>query len=257
MVLHHVAHGAGAVVVGAAVLHAEGFADADLHVVDVPGAPDRLEQTVGEAQGHQVLYGFLAQVVVDAEHLGFVEYLADGGIDRLRRFQRTADGFFQHDARLRRGHAGDGQVRGDVLEQVGRGGQVVHPTAAGIGAQVARQTAEIGALGRVHGEVIESLGEAAPGFGGEIGAGHLGPAAALGQGAEAVAVEGVAGQGEDAHLRMQATFAVKVIEGREQLVQREIAGAAEDEHVAGAGQGRSPSLQSDNGWCNCAEKRLM
>ncbi|MNQ73243.1 hypothetical protein D3C85_879700 [compost metagenome] len=87
VVLHHVAHGAGAVVVGAAVFHAQGFADADLHMVDVPGAPDRLEQAVGETQGHEVLHGFLAQVVVDAEHLGFVEHLADRGVDRLGRLQ--------------------------------------------------------------------------------------------------------------------------------------------------------------------------
>ena len=36
---------------------------------------------------------------------------------------------------------------------------------------------------------------------------------------------------------MQASFAMEVVEGRKQLVQREIAGTAEDEHVAGAGQG--------------------
>ncbi|MNP44846.1 hypothetical protein D3C76_1387240 [compost metagenome] len=133
----------------------------------------------------------------------------------------------------------------------------MHPSAARIRPQVARQATEVGALRHVHGEEVEALGEAAPGLLGEVGTCYVGPAAALGQRAVAIAVEGVAGQGEDAHLRMQATFAVKVIEGREQLVQREITGAAEDEHVAGAGQGRSPSLQSDNGWCNCAEKRLM
>ncbi|MNN65977.1 hypothetical protein D3C81_1815220 [compost metagenome] len=130
------------------------------------------------------------------------------------------------------------------------------PTAA-VRPQVAGEAAEVRALRHVHGEEVQALGEAAPGIDGEVGAGHLGPAAALGQRAVAVAVEGIAGQGEDAHLRMQATFAVKVIEGREQLVQREITGAAEDEHVAGAGQGRSPSLQSDIEWFNWAEKRLM
>ncbi|MNT84371.1 hypothetical protein D3C72_2243750 [compost metagenome] len=57
---------------------------------------------------------------------------------------------------------------------------------------------------------------------------------------------------------MQAPFAVKVIESREQLVQREIAGTAEDEHVAGAGQGCAlPSLHADKGSFNWAEKRLM
>ena len=93
MVLHHVAHRPGVVVVAAAVLHAKGLVDADLHMVDVRRAPDRLEQRIGEAQGHQVLHGFLAQVVVDAEHPRLVEHPADGLVDRPRRVQRMAQRF--------------------------------------------------------------------------------------------------------------------------------------------------------------------
>ncbi|MNN19597.1 hypothetical protein D3C81_1328430 [compost metagenome] len=83
VVLQHVAGRAGAVIVASAVLYTQGFADADLHVVDLAVAPYRLQQGVGEAQGHQVLHGLLAQVVVDTEHLGFLEHrtncLVDGG----------------------------------------------------------------------------------------------------------------------------------------------------------------------------------
>ncbi len=251
VVLHHVAHGAGLVVVAAAVLHAQGLAHADLHVVDVPGAPDRLEQGIGEAQRHEVLHRLLAQVVVDAEHLGFAEHLADGGVDRPGRLQGMADGLLQHDAVVRPAEPGDLQVPGDVLEQARGDGQVVDAGASLERAEVARQAAEIGALGHVHGEVVQPLGEPGPGLLGELGTGHLGAAMALGQGAVAVDVQGIAGNGEDAQLRMQAAVAMQVIERRQQLVKRQIAGAAKDQHVARLGHVCTPA------WFAWAGKRVM
>ena len=66
MVLHHVAQRAGGVVVAAAAaFHAEVFRAGDLDVADVFAVPERLEDGVGETQHHQVLCGFLAEIVVD------------------------------------------------------------------------------------------------------------------------------------------------------------------------------------------------
>ena len=62
MVLHHVAHRTRGIVIGASPFHADGFGHGDLHVVDVFGLPQRLEQYVGKAHGHQVLDRLLAQV---------------------------------------------------------------------------------------------------------------------------------------------------------------------------------------------------
>ncbi|MNP35151.1 hypothetical protein D3C76_1284730 [compost metagenome] len=87
MVLQHVAGRPGAVVVSAAVLYAEAFTDADLYMIDLVVAPHRLQQGIGKAQGHEVLHGFLAQVVVDAKHLRLVEHRADGLVDRGGRRQ--------------------------------------------------------------------------------------------------------------------------------------------------------------------------
>ena len=75
MVLHHVAQRAGAFVVRGAALDADGLGGGDLHVIDVAPVPDRLEHAVGEAEHQQVLDGLLAEVVIDAKDLIFVEVL--------------------------------------------------------------------------------------------------------------------------------------------------------------------------------------
>ncbi len=156
MVLQHVAGRPGAVVVGAAVLYPQGLAYADLHVVDLVVAPHRLQQGVGKTQGHEVLHSFLAQVVVDAKYLVFLQHCANRFVDGGSRFQRVADRLFQHDARFGVGQAGVMQVLGNRHEQVGSGGQVEDARQAAGLAQVARQAAEIGALRSIHGEIVDS-----------------------------------------------------------------------------------------------------
>ncbi|MDT4846314.1 hypothetical protein FQZ97_803300 [compost metagenome] len=236
MVLHHVAHGPGLVVVGAAVFHAEGLVDADLHVLDVRGAPQRLEQRVGEAQRHQVLHRFLAQVVVDAEHPRLVEHLADHLVDRPRRLQRMAERLFQHDAGFRPRQTGQREVLRDGREQRRGGRQVVHQHPALAAFQGAAQAVEIGALPGVHGEVGDARGEAAPGLQGEVGLRHLRPAMPLGEGEEGVVVHAPPGQGENPRIGWQAVLAMQVVERRKQLAQGQVAGAAEHQDVAGTGQ---------------------
>ncbi|MOA23241.1 hypothetical protein D3C78_1438490 [compost metagenome] len=57
--------------------------------------PLGFEQAVGKAQGNQVLYGFLAQVMVDAIDTVFRKVLRYGIVDPTRRVQVMADGLFQ------------------------------------------------------------------------------------------------------------------------------------------------------------------
>ena len=75
VVLHHVAQHAGAVEVAGAAFQADRLGDGDLHVVDDIGVPQPLENRIGEAQREQVLDGFLAEIMVDAEGLRFGEHL--------------------------------------------------------------------------------------------------------------------------------------------------------------------------------------
>src|ERR1700757_5218443 len=83
MVRHHVAQGAGGVVVIAAAADGKRFGDRDLNVVDVIAIPDRLEQSVGEAQHHDVLHRLLAEIVIDAENLVFLENAEELLIERM------------------------------------------------------------------------------------------------------------------------------------------------------------------------------
>ena len=101
---------AGAVVKGGALAGAEVLGHRDLHVVDGAAPPQRLDQRIGEAQGHQVLHRFLAQVVVDAEDARLVEAAADFVVDGERRREIAADRFLQHDPRAAVDQAGPREV---------------------------------------------------------------------------------------------------------------------------------------------------
>ena len=92
VVLHHVAHRAGAVVVvGPSLLDADGLGDRDLDELDVVPVPDRLEDGVVEAQAEQVLHRLLAQVVVDAQHLVLAELAVHRVVQRARTREVVAE----------------------------------------------------------------------------------------------------------------------------------------------------------------------
>ena len=98
MVLNHVPQRAALVVVAPAALDTKGFGDGDLHVVHVPGVPDRLEDPVRETEDQQVLHGFLAQVVVDAEDLALVKHGRDALVEGTGAGEVHAERFLDHHA---------------------------------------------------------------------------------------------------------------------------------------------------------------
>ena len=103
VVLHDVANRAGPVVVSAPALGAERLGHRDLHVVEVFLVPDRLENAVGEPQDHEVLDGFLAEVVVDAEDLPLGDALANLGVEHAGAVEVRAERLFDDDPRPRPG----------------------------------------------------------------------------------------------------------------------------------------------------------
>ncbi len=99
MVLHDVAHRTDAVVVTGALFDPERLRSGDLDVVDVLARPDGLEDAVREAQHEDVLHRFLAQVVIDAEHLVFAEDLLNDARELHRALEIVAIRLLHDDAR--------------------------------------------------------------------------------------------------------------------------------------------------------------
>ncbi len=83
-------------------------------MVDMGGIPDRLVQRIGKAQRHQVLDGFLAQIMIDAVDLVFAEVPADRDVQFMRAGKVVADRLFDHQPRALADHA----VRVQLLRYV-------------------------------------------------------------------------------------------------------------------------------------------
>ena len=84
MILEHVAHDAGRVVVAGPAADVDFFGHRDLHVVDVVAIPNRLEDRVREPQHEQVLHGLFAEVVIDAVDLLLAEDFVNHFVEPLR-----------------------------------------------------------------------------------------------------------------------------------------------------------------------------
>ena len=123
------------VVVGAAAaLHADGLGGGDLDVIDILPIEERLEDGVAEAEGEQVLDGFLAQVVVDPIDLVRSQEAGHSAIQFHRAGEVVAEWLFDHDAIPRAAgfsvkRAGAGEVFDDDIEEARFGGEVEEPVA--------------------------------------------------------------------------------------------------------------------------------
>ena len=235
VVLDHVAQRAGAVVEAAALFHAELLGNGDLDVGDGFAPPQRFEQGVAEAQREQVLHGRLAQVVVDAEHLPFVEHRPHRGIDGAVGGEVVAQGLLQHDARGGCGQACRGQMAADGGEQRRAGGQVHHRGVGGLLAQPRGQAGVVLRPRQIHAHIVQARCEARE---------FVGPGALVAfdvgkTGADPLAVTGVvelvARDADDPALRRQAAVAESLEQGRQQLAPGEVAGAAEKNQVEAHG----------------------
>ena len=120
MVLEHVPHHAGLLVIAGPVLDADGLGGGDLDVVHVLAVPHGLEDRVREAEDEDVLDGLLAEVVVDAEDLVLGEVLVHQPVQLPRRLQVAPERLFDHDAhprlRVRVANAYDHPLPREVLD---------------------------------------------------------------------------------------------------------------------------------------------
>ena len=155
MILHHVAQRAGVVVIAAAMLDAHRFGDGDGHIINVAPVPDRLEERIGKTEGQNVLHRLLAQIMIDAENLGFLEAGGENGVQGARRFQIVADRLLDHDPRpfaIPR-QSGLAEVFWNFAEHARRRGHV--EDAMGLGAPFLFQLRALFAQGRVSRQLLE------------------------------------------------------------------------------------------------------
>ena len=97
VVLHHVAHGADAVVESASSTDSFLFGDGDLDVVDEVTVPDGFPDGVCKTEVEEILDRFLAEVVVDTEEIGFVEAGVKVGDELASGGEVVAEGFLHND----------------------------------------------------------------------------------------------------------------------------------------------------------------
>ena len=99
MVLEHIAQRARLLIIPAPMLHAQCFRCRDLNMIYVAAVPDGFDDSVGEAEGQDVLYRLFAQIVVYAIDLLFLEDLMDAIVQVLRGGQIAPERLFDDDAR--------------------------------------------------------------------------------------------------------------------------------------------------------------
>ena len=147
-------------------------------------------------------------------------------IHLARRGQIVADRLLQHHARFRRHQVGAADIAADRAVQVGRGRQIEHTHARRI--EKLPQSVPVG-IGprRVQPRIVQASAEAVHHGGVEIGGGDMVLQRLHGTLAEAVVADVRAGGADDARLRRHLPVAHPIVQRRQQLAQRQVAGGAE------------------------------
>ena len=267
MVRHHVAQRAGAFVEPAAAFHTDRLGDGDLHVVDAVAVPQRLEQPVGEAEGHDALDRFLPQEVVDPVDLLLPQFAADAGVQRPGRGQVVAERLLDHHpapalrlavAQLLVQQAGMAQLLDGGAEEAVADRQVEQHVAVGLAVlgdvvQVVAQLLEAAGIVQVALHIGHGAGQALPGgLVDRIDAAFAGGVAdeALQHVVQAVGPGGGVllhhVHADDGEVLGQQAGVRQVVQRRHQQALGQVAAGAEDHHGAGAGRlGRAPRRGGD------------
>src|SRR5437588_330437 len=97
MIRNHIAESSGGIEVTAALFDSYGFRIRDLDGIDVATIPDRFKNRVVETKDEDVLYGFLAEVVIDAENLVLAQNSFNIAVQGFGRFQVVTEGLLDHE----------------------------------------------------------------------------------------------------------------------------------------------------------------
>ena len=231
MILNHVPQCAGVVVVIPAPFHADCFADRDLHMVDDVGVPQTLEYDVCKTQCEKVLHCLLAEKMIDPICLAFGKHLPHIVDDLPGRLQIVADRLFEHDTAIVGHQFLAMQVLADCTIQVWRRREIEDAHAIGCRLQNAVELLPPFRLGPVHPGIKHLLQERVQRIVGKLFCAHMLPQCCLGALAVTVVVQIGSGCRNDPARCGKLLVLKAVIQSRQKLAQREVAGGAEHDHV--------------------------
>ena len=97
MILDHVAQASALFVITTSGADAAVLRHRDLHALDVVPVPKGFENRVGKPLDQHILHRFLAEVMIDAEHLGFGQHTGQDVVQLPGRGQIATKGFFDDD----------------------------------------------------------------------------------------------------------------------------------------------------------------
>ena len=228
MVLQHVAHGAGVVVIVATAFHAHGFTYRDLHLLDMPRAPQRFEQRIAKAQRDEVLHTFLAKVVIGAVDAVFIKRLGHRIVDGNCAGQIFADGLFQHHPgtcarRTMRGQ----RLTGGAVE-LRRGAHVIEHITVAKRIHFCRQRGHRRRIIRTGRLVIQALQQTVQGGVIAFGRGNALVDAVGHQPGKTCMVQITARSAQNAHAIGQQAFGLQAIQRRQQHAARQVAGGTKN-----------------------------
>ena len=247
MVLEHVAHDAGFLVVLAAIFDADRLRRRDLHVVDPLPVPDRLEDRVGKAQNQHVLHRLLAEIMIDAIRLMLGEQPEHEIVERQRALEAAAERLLDDDARPRpilgrarpRRESARRKIPHDRLEHARRHGEIENPIAFSgsaplleLGEPLANRLV-VRSVGEVGRNEVETLADLLP-----DGVIELPDFVRLRErlahllAERVVGLRRVAADAEHLELLVDEVLVEQLVDRRQQLATTQIAQRAEDHHRA-------------------------
>ncbi len=248
VILDHVPRGAGVVVISATRFDADLLRHRDLDVVDIAAIPERLVNRVCEPEVDQVLDGFLAEVVIDAEDILFGKGTLERAVQFLGALEVRAKRLLDDQAMTcaigAAGQPGGGEVLRGLAEVLGRGRQVEEVILADLGAlrqhlQLLRQAFVGLDIVQFSLEVVDARRQLLPdGVIDRLRVGELQQRLAQIL-AELVVGLGATGESDDREIIRQEVILGQVIEGRNDLAVGEIARGPEDDRYGWRNLGRS------------------
>jgi hypothetical protein len=96
VVLDHVAHDPGAIIIAGTGANAFGLCDGDLHVINIVAVPDGLKARIGKAEDQHILDRLFAQVMIDPVELLFAHHREELAVQGPRGGGIIPKGFFEN-----------------------------------------------------------------------------------------------------------------------------------------------------------------